>query len=83
MCHMHQYCKNEMFCICGDFNARCANLNDFNESVDTIQDRHIVDFFSNKYGELLREFLIDTSCCILNDSHMRSNYNTCIKSQGF
>ena len=82
ICQMHQYCKNEMFYICGDFNARCANFNDFIEGVDTIQDRHIVDFCSNKYGELLCEFLIDTSCCILNGRNMCSNDYTCIKSQG-
>ena len=45
-----------MFYICGDFNARC---NDLIEDVDTIQDRHIVDFCSNKYGELLCKLLID------------------------
>ena len=81
ICQMHQYCKI-MFYICSDFNARCANFNDFIEGVDTIQNRHIVDFCCNKYGELLCEFLIDTSCCILNGRNMCSNDYTCIKSQG-
>ena len=26
ICQMHQYCKSEMFYICGDFNARCAKV---------------------------------------------------------
>ena len=71
-----------MFYICCNFNARCANFNDFTEGVDTIQDTHIVDLCSNKYGELLCDFLIGTSCCILNGGNMCSNAYTCIKSQG-
>ena len=82
ICQMHQYCKKEMFYICGDFNARCSDFNDFIEGVDTIQSRHVIDFTSNKNGELLCEFLIDINCCILNGRNMTSNDYTCIKSQG-
>ena len=82
ICQMHQYCKKEIFYICGDFNARCSDFNDFIEGVDTIQSRHVIDFTSNKYGELLCDFLIDTNCCILNGRNMTSNDYTCIKSQG-
>ena len=61
---MHEYCKNATFYICGDFNARCSNFQDFIEGVDNIQDINVVDFSSNKFGELLCDFLIDSNCCI-------------------
>ena len=46
-----------MFYICGDFIARCSDFEDFIESVDNIPSRHVIDFTSNKYGELLCDFL--------------------------
>lgn len=64
MCQIHSYCKDTMFYICGDFNARCSNFEDFIAGVDQIPERSVVDFSSNKYGELLTEFLIDSNCCI-------------------
>ena len=79
---MHQYCTNEMFYICGDFNASCSDFQDLIEGVDSVQSRHVIDFTYNRYGELLCDFLIDTNCCILNDRNMSSNNYTCIKSQG-
>ena len=82
ICQMHEYCQKEMFYICGDFNARYSDFQDFIEGVDTIQSRHVIDFTSNKYGELLCDFMIDTNCCILNGRNMSSNDYTCIKSQG-
>ena len=82
ICQMHQYCKNDLFYICGNFNARCSDFQDFIEGVDYIQSRHIIDFTSYKYGELLCEFLINTNCCILNGRNMLSNDYTCIKGQG-
>ena len=47
-CQMHQYCKSEMLYLCRDFNAGCSNFQEFFEGVDIIQDRHVVDFSSNK-----------------------------------
>ena len=82
ICQMHEYCKNATFYICGDFNARCSNFQDFIEGVDNIQDRNVVDFSSNKFGELLCDFLIDSNCCMLNGRNIISNDYTCIKSQG-
>ena len=29
ICQMHQDCKNKMFYICCDFNARCSDFKDF------------------------------------------------------
>lgn len=39
---------------------------DFIEGVDVIQDRNVIDYSKNMYGEFLCNFLIDTNCCILN-----------------
>ena len=71
-----------MFTICGDFNARCSNVEDFIAGVDDIPERNVSDFISNKYGELLCEFLIDTSCCLLNGRNHIGNNFTCIRPQG-
>ena len=80
---IHLYCKNLMFttCICGDFNARCSNFEDFISGEDEIPDRHVLDFTSNKYGELLCEFLIDANRCSLNGRNYISNDFTCIRPQ--
>ena len=66
---MHEYCKDATFYICGDFNASSSNFQDFIECVDNKQDRNVVDFSSNKYGELLCDFLIDSNCC--NDKRQK------------
>lgn len=84
ICQIHQYCKDSMFYICGDFNARCSDLQDFIAGVDSIPERQVIDFTTNKYGELLCEFLIDSSCCMLNGRNpvLSSNNFTCVRSQG-
>ena len=74
--------KRDVLHICGDFNARCSDFHDLIEGVDTIQSRHVINFTSNVYVELLCDVLIDTNCCILNGRNMSSNNYTCIKSQG-
>ena len=72
-----------LFCyICGDFIARISNLDDFIAGVDSIPERHIVDFKSNKHGELLCYFLIDSNCCVLNSRNFRKNDYTFLGPQG-
>ena len=39
--------------ICGDFNGRCGNLEDFISGVDNIEHRKVADFKTNLYGEIL------------------------------
>lgn len=63
---IHMYCKGSQFYLCGDFNARVSNLDDYIQGIDNIKDRNVVDYKCNKYGELLCDFLINTNCCILN-----------------
>ena len=57
--------------ICGDFNARISNLDDFIAGVDSIPERNIVDFKSNRHGELLCYFLIDSNYCVLTGRNFR------------
>ena len=45
--------------ICGDFNARCGDIQDFIEGVDNVQKRHVIDDVSNRNGDLPIEFLVD------------------------
>lgn len=82
MCQIHSYCKDTMFYICGDFNVRCSNFEDFIAGVDSISDRDVIDFSSNKYGEVLSQFLIDTNWCILKAEIRQKNSYTCIRPRG-
>ena len=52
--------------ICGDFNARCGDIQDFIEGVDNVQKRHVIDDVSNRNGDLPIEFLVDCNMCMLN-----------------
>ncbi|CAG2193413.1 unnamed protein product [Mytilus edulis] len=52
--------------ICGDFNSRCGDAQDFIEGVDNVQIREIVDSVSNRNGDLLIEFLVDCNMCMVN-----------------
>lgn len=71
-----------MFTICGDFNPRCSNFEDYIVGVNRISERQVADFTSNKYGELLCEFMIDSNCCMLNGRNFLKYNYTCIKLQG-
>ena len=61
-----KYQNKGIMYVCGDFNSRCGDLDDFIRGFDCIPDRDILDFNLNKYGEMLIEFLINTSMCLLN-----------------
>ena len=51
--------------VCGDFNGRCGDLDDFIRGVDCIHvpDREIIEFDLNQYGKLSIDFLINTNMC--------------------
>ena len=48
--------------VCGDFNGHVGNLIDFIAGTDQIPDRNVVDRKVNRYGELLIDFLVSSSC---------------------
>ncbi|CAC5363406.1 unnamed protein product [Mytilus coruscus] len=62
------YCyQNEGFVyIGGDVNSRCGSEQDYIQGVDDINDREIIDLISNKYGDLLVDFLTSCNLCMLN-----------------
>ena len=66
--------------ICGDVNSRIGSLDDFIAGVDNLPPRDIVDWKTNKYGELFSEFLIGANYCILNGRNYVSNDFTSIST---
>ena len=49
--------------VCGDFNARCGNLE---VEVDGIPNRQITDVMKNSQGEGFVDFLRNTEMCVVN-----------------
>lgn len=70
------------FFICGDFNSRCANGDDFIRGVDMIPDRDVIDFRSNSFGDVLCDFLINANLCILNGRNTVMNDFTYVSTRG-
>ena len=63
--YLHEYC--DMVLLCGDFNSRVGNVQDYITDVDEgVYDRQILDTVKNSHGNSLIEFLKDAKCCMLN-----------------
>ena len=69
-------------CLFGDFNSRCADLNDYIKGVDNLSDREVVDFQVNKYGHILLDFLMNSNFCILNGRNSIKNDFTSVSTKG-
>ena len=67
--------------ICGDFNSRVSDMDDYIAGVDVLPERNVVDFKCNRYGELFIEFLINVNYCIVNGRNCEKNDFTCFTSQ--
>lgn len=76
------YNNNGGFYICGDLNSRIGDHLDFMEGVDELPNREVVDFKCNSYGEHLCDFLLSSSCCILNGRNSTKNDFTSFNSVG-
>lgn len=63
---MYLYSNGNPIFICGDFNGRVGSLKDFDDMVDCIPERKIVDEIKKYFGEHLINFLKDKKCCMLN-----------------
>jgi len=69
--------------ICGDFNARIGEKEDYIIEVDVLTKYNNVDKFNNRHGNDLIDFLKDTKNCVLNGrfDDVHNNF-TCISSKG-
>lgn len=63
---MYLYSTGCPIFICGDFNGRVGNLQDFNDSLDYLPKRIPIDETRNAFGDYLLDFLKDSNCCMLN-----------------
>ncbi|CAG2228752.1 unnamed protein product [Mytilus edulis] len=68
--------------IGGDVNSRFGSEQDYIQGVDDINDREIIDFSSNKYGDLLIDFLTSCNLCMLNGRADGNNDFTCVSKRG-
>ncbi|CAG2223305.1 unnamed protein product [Mytilus edulis] len=82
MSQMYTIPKGNQFYLCRDFNSRCGDLNDFVEGIDTLPERQVVDYKTNKYGSIFCEFLADINCCMLNGRNNSHNDYTYVSTRG-
>ena len=68
--------------ICGDFNSRVSDMDDYIAGVDVLPERNVVGFKCNRYGEIFIEFLIILNYCIVNGRNCEKNDFTCFTSRG-
>jgi len=79
----YSFYKDGLVFICGDFNSRCGDLEDFIAGIDNIPLRIPRDFKANYYGELFIEFLINCNMCMLNGRFSTDHDNfTSVSSKG-
>ena len=62
---IYKYQNGGLIYVCGDFNSRGGDLDDFIRGVDEVCDREVIDFSLNKYGKILIDFFITTNMCLL------------------
>lgn len=79
---VYQYQNIGSLYVCGDFNSRCGELDDFIVGVDHLPERDIIDFTTNRYGELFIDFLVNTNMCMLNGRSKEGNDFTSISTNG-
>ena len=66
---IYEYQSLGKFYICGDFNSYLGDALDFIEGVDLVPSREAVHFKRNLYGYKFEDFLISSSCVVLNGRH--------------
>ena len=79
---IYLYQKDGLFLICGDFNSRIGNSMDYIEGVDYIDERQVLDYERNQYGDHFIELLLSASCCILNGRNNIVNDFTSVSNSG-
>ena len=79
---VYMYQNGGNFYICGDFNSRCGDMDDFVEGVDEVPPREVTDHRQNGYGQFMCEFLWSASCCMLNGRSELGNDFTSFSANG-
>jgi hypothetical protein len=74
---IHSYQNEGTFFLCGDYNSRIGDHEDFIPTVDDISPRDVIDFKTNSLCDSFIDFLITTNCCVLNGRNMVNNDFTC------
>lgn len=80
LCYLYQNLGPHF--ICGDFNARCGDDEDFIVGIDELPERSVLDFKRNSYGVKLIDFLISSNSCILNGRNSTTNNFTSFNTAG-
>ncbi|CAC5359727.1 unnamed protein product [Mytilus coruscus] len=70
------------FHLYGDWNSRYSDLSDSIAGIDSLPERHVIDFHHNSYGSTFCDFLTDVDCCILNGPKTVQNDFTFVSSRG-
>lgn len=63
-------------------NAQVGDQENFIDGVDTIPQRHMVDYNKNQYCDVFIDFLISTNLCILNGINFKTNNFTSVSLKG-
>ena len=79
---IYKFQNDGLVYICGDFNSRCGDLDDFIRGIDRVCDREVIDFCLNNYGKIFIDFLINTNMCILNGRGSGNNDFTSVSTIG-
>ena len=64
LCQSHKYQNEGVILLCGDFNARCSDQEEYISGVDHVPNRKVLDFERNKQGDLLIDFMVATNMCM-------------------
>lgn len=82
MYNIYEFQNDSLITVCGDFNARIGDNDDFIAGVDTLPERDIIDFTKNQYCDIFTDFLISTNMCILNGRNSKKNNYTSVSAKG-
>ena len=80
--HIYTIPNGNLFYLCGDFNSRIGDMDDFITGVDVLTERDVIDYTMNSYGEIFCEFLLNANCCVLNGRNYYHNDFTYVSTKG-
>lgn len=81
LAQVYEYQNSGLVLIGGDFNARCGELSEYIEGVDSVADRDVIDLTENSYDELLNDFMVSANMCMLNGRLGVNNFTSVSKKE--